>query len=93
MKFKTIPEEKFKNIKNNFIKEENNFIKEENNFIKEENSIVNKKTIFIHPACFNEDEIYNTINTAYEQASNPDRVYFGLYNPTVLGVKYLDGPT
>ncbi len=86
MKFKTIPEEKFKNIKNNFIKKENNFIKKENNFIKKENSIVNKKTIFIHPACFNEDEIYNTIKTAYEQASNPDRVYFGLYNQRSDGI-------
>jgi hypothetical protein len=61
MQFKTIPKEKFKESENKILKQ-NNIVQEQDsisNIVKEKNSIVNKskKTIFIHPACLNEDEI------------------------------------
>jgi len=90
MQFKTISKKKFEESKNKILKE-NNIVQKQNNIyniVEENNSFVSKseKTIFIHPACFNEDEIYNTIKTAYEQANNPDGVYFGLYNQRSDGI-------
>lgn len=58
------------------------------------------KTIFIQVASFNEKEIYNTVESAFQNAEHPSRVYFGLYdqriddsfsdfshNPNVIHVK------